>query len=99
MHPVSDILEAAAAKLDATGWRQQSFGPQEGPNCAAGAILYCKAGTPYLRDLALDYLATQVGHGVIGWNDTPGRTIGEVTEALRRAAKQWHEDHDAQEGA
>ncbi len=87
---VAADLRAAAELLRAEGWCQGSYGQAGGPRCMDGAILSVTAYPgPYDRALSvmrpvLDITATTP---LAIWNDTPGRTLDEVLDALERAAQ------------
>jgi len=93
-----EICLKAAQRLREVGWRQNKYGPEQGPHCMVGA---CRWAAGYF---AAPLTAThaeldQAGHaassavanvvrprrGAIAasfWNDAPGRTAEEVIAAL-----------------
>jgi len=82
------VLDAAADRLQTTGWVKKEFGPPEGPNCGWGAL--CEAW----RDLTgscmnVDTfdrvlnpigreLKSRTGSGITKWNDRPETTLEDV---------------------
>jgi hypothetical protein len=105
------ILEDAAARLDATGWRTGDAGPHEGPNCVSGAIHWA----------VIDYVSTSHRHsaevmryrravewavfpvlprGVVAlaqWNDYYCPDGATAADVLRNAAKKVTEGTDIRE--
>lgn len=86
----SEVLEKAHDFLDNNGWMQFAS-HSNGSYCAIGAIV---KGTGVLKDglepigVVFSYLYKVTGvHGIIEWNDAPGRTKEEVLDALMAAAK------------
>jgi hypothetical protein len=92
MTDISTILDQAADLLEADGWCQGRL--HEGNrHCALGSIeraVYTDGAS--LDGAFRDYLAAgkalsdYLGMGVVQFNDTEGRTAGEVVAAMRAAA-------------
>ncbi|MEV6377281.1 DUF6197 family protein [Micromonospora musae] len=77
--------------------------------CASGALSMAAYGTtvdlPYATDrpeqadyraaqrVLMDYLGVDSTSGLFLWNDTPGRTAGEVITAFEAAADEWDRLH------
>jgi hypothetical protein len=95
-------LRASADVIDRNGWAQGEYAErQEGkpvetwPVCALGAVNVATSGHPLGGGdwgtiqrfiLTKETLSAHVGQSVIDWNDTPGRTAEQVTEAFRACA-------------
>jgi pyrimidine operon attenuation protein/uracil phosphoribosyltransferase len=94
---MADLLDEAAAILEHDGWCQADLHNDLGQHCAAGAITLAafRADLDHrgvYEQLTHDGIrALEVSLGgrvpVVDWNDTPGRTVQEVLDALRAAAK------------
>jgi hypothetical protein len=87
------LLEAAAGRLEARGWRTHSFGFADGPNCMAGALLYESYGR--LEDSAEHpyWTARRAMEGLLScsltyWNDHNCPDGTAAAEKLRLAAKE-----------
>lgn len=88
-------LRAAADHILTYGWLQGAYSVlslgSHSPACALGALsLVVESGNPY-STAAHAELMDHVGGFVSDWNDTPGRTAGEVVEALLATAKELEE--------
>src|SRR5258708_11702612 len=96
------ILRKAAAMFEGDArWVQGCFHDGGDAYCAVGAINVAAGFNPadgkFTNDLRRVYaaLAKQIGHAglsgsgfIWGWNDSPGRTKGQVIPTLRSAAEQ-----------
>lgn len=87
----ADILEQAADVIDTYGWKQLDIGSISDGFCAIGALRQAAwvDGKPANRAAyarAMSSLQAKV-FTVAGFNDTPKRTQGEVTDLLRSTAK------------
>jgi hypothetical protein len=97
----SDVLNRAADIIQERGWVQGGAGwfveslPADAPLCAQGALrAACHEATDDHRewyrlyfDVTKPIVAAHVGEPIVfSWNDKPGRTAGEVIEALRACA-------------
>jgi len=90
------ILDTAAALIDDRGWRGPPGEPAApGSLCASTALDAARLATGARPVEWVDawealerVIATDLGlPQIVAWNDTPGRTAGQVTAALRRAAE------------
>lgn len=91
----SEVLDASADEV-LKGWCQWASGDYDRPTgnvCALGAIdrvtggyLNGHGGLYYNAVLALSRIVLHC-QNVYHWNDTAGRTAGEVADAMRTAAK------------
>ena len=94
----SDILRAAADRIERYGWTQHESGQDGQRMCVLMALgAACDdAGDrgrnePSLWRSAKSALErhVRIGSGFVSnWNDAPGRTVDEVLAALRGAAKE-----------
>jgi hypothetical protein len=94
---VADVLEKAAERLEAKGWVQCMDGPEDGPNCARGAIAWEALAMNREWSLAGDALHEYLcrggsWNGVVSYNDEPGREKEQVIDALKGAAKDLRND-------
>lgn len=100
MKTACEILEAAAARVEACGLSQGILArdkdglcvdfdaPDAASWCALGAILKESRGDHQSRLVAVGMLKAAVpGGNVIDWNDRPGRKAGEVAALLREVAR------------
>ena len=95
----ADALDAAHDYLLVNGWIQHSMYDSEGKSvCAVGGIYKATGNRPlFTRTVALSalhtYLALEAGEdpgrwpGIALWNDEDGRTIDDVLDSYRHAAK------------
>lgn len=84
---VPEVLDSAADLIDQYGW-WNGDGRRAGRLCAGMAI--SKAGWPSEQGdgPAWRHFSASVGNvSVVFWNDIPGRTVDQVTAALRSAAE------------
>lgn len=91
---VAECLEEGARLLETAGWCQGSAYGANGEVCAVEAN---HRSLPGIMDAPVRYEAYrnlrralgELGwvYGLIGWNDTPGRTKEEVIALFRRAAE------------
>ena len=94
----ADLLDAGADLIAVNGWWDgTAFHGHDDPGACVVTSLGRAAplGTG-LVFRAEDAFATYVGllggfDSITEWNDTPGRTAGEVMDAMRSAAKAWRE--------
>lgn len=93
---VAEVLEAAADSILVHGWGQGNYYNYdiETPRCAVGHIGFRKGVEldAVLSDAVYDRFATFIYDGddlgsIEGWNDTHGRTEGEVRDAMLLCAK------------
>ena len=78
-------LRSIPALLDEHGWCQGADHDSKGAACLRGAIVdVTSAGV--VRAYVWDRLLRQVGD-IVNWNDTAGRTVGEVQAACVAAAE------------
>lgn len=86
--PAADLLDAAADRLERTGWRQHGMGGEQGPNCAAGALAEETHGKGAAYVEALEALGEGIAEGwVTDWNDDPSQTAEGVVAKLRGTAR------------
>lgn len=95
----AQVLNDAATYLETHGWRQHDVGEHGSPCCVLGAIAEAagQGDTSNMHYLAASRALHEVVGGntsVIAWNDAPGRTVEEVTAALRSAAQTATEEED-----
>lgn len=104
------LLDKAADHIDRVGWHQGSLYDRERnskltlagcPVCAIGAINVALHGEPTFtsegpdaHDVADAVLEALGIEGLADWNDEPGRTQAEVTNALRDTAAALREEAD-----
>jgi hypothetical protein len=82
-----EILEAAADRVEA-GWCQGRMSNDAGDVCALGALIAVVDSMANLEEsVAWEALCDEVGCAASAWNDEPGRTRYDVSDAMRRAAK------------
>lgn len=99
-----ELNERAVAALRSTkeslfvrGWTKGGYGPNEGPNCLAGAIIHqaCRLegdDVYYLSyDTVANILLTQTGSSITCFNDKPGTTFDDVINVLDFAIKTLEE--------
>jgi len=82
-----EILEKAADRVEA-GWCQGECVNADGDVCAVGALhaVVDSAGNPQYA-VAWGALCDEIDSAISVWNDAPGRTRYDVSDAMRRAAK------------
>lgn len=77
--------------LKKRGWCQGGLADgADGPCCMVGACNVVRCGSPYGGPgaIGIDEIEEAIGTPLYGiWNDDPGRTLGQVIAALRKAAK------------
>jgi hypothetical protein len=84
---VADVLDDAADLLERGGWIQEALYDSEGGFCSVGA-LYEVCEDPLVRNAAYGALFPLNGRrSVADWNNDPSRTMQEVLDAFRAAAK------------
>lgn len=95
---IPDLLDRCADDISRDGgWIQGEMGEPESadePVCAVGAVER-HFGCVYTLTKCDAYIAIkdQIGFADIPlWNDTPGRTAGEVADMFRTAAKRIREE-------
>jgi hypothetical protein len=84
--PVTEVITGAANYIEAHGWKQ-AYGKHGGARCVMGAL---KSMTDdiFIRMEARERIGATIGSPFVEtWNDTRGRTKGEVVAALRAAAQ------------
>jgi hypothetical protein len=89
MNDVAKILYDAADLIDANGWCQGEYRSEGGCYCITGALVeviglgsfseWSEAALAVEREIDEPHLPA--------WNDTEGRTVDQVTTALRNAAR------------
>jgi hypothetical protein len=79
-HDISEILAAAANRLEQTSWD-----PRDSELSISGAIQHVAPSTASAIT-AIRFFAQFVRTDGISWERTPGRTTAEVLSALRDAA-------------
>ena len=85
---VADIFDGAADLIERHGWCKGVAKDERGRLCAIGALhdaamlTHCAFGF-----MAEGQLEEELGRSVAEWNDEPVRTVQEVLDALRAAAK------------
>lgn len=88
-----EILQGARAALKKYGWVQSVYGSVNGGFCALGALRHSakqrESRAHTLARKALDVVANRYGFSSIPrYNDSDGRTRGEVLRAFRSAEKE-----------
>lgn len=89
------LLEAAAARLDAVGWRRGGVGGRAGPNCVAGALIWASTALGIHQvQPARDawHQANRVGRPMVLWNDQDCPDGATAADSLRTGAK-WLADN------
>lgn len=96
---VAEVLEGAADSILVHGWGQDiewidNEAGVEVPYCALGHLCYATEQQFGSAALAIDAITTLQGYisvheqtSIIAWNDTPGRTEGEVRDMFLLCAK------------
>lgn len=89
---IADCAEAAADYIDTHGWCQASFQDDEGRVCMYGSLsrgVKPRSSLLYAVDAAITarIRATSDRDHILSFNDTLGRTQGEVTDIFRHTAK------------
>lgn len=84
----SEVLRAAATRLETHGWCQGSLSKDD-RRCAKGALNHVGWDGPYLTwlDACEEFLDDVGSRCIADWNDAPGRTAEEVIAQLRRTAE------------
>lgn len=90
---VAQLLEAAGARLDATGWCKNKTGAPCGPNCLEGALLWCSADLTLpremryeIREAACEALASTITECELGF-------AGRVTDGtIGSIIVDWNDD-------
>jgi hypothetical protein len=96
---IVDILERAAARLDANGWVRLVDGGRNGPNCMRGAIWWTihemvedqrtrVSAERAAHNAVLRLLRTCPGYTITGWNDHECPDGAAAADKLREAAKE-----------
>ena len=95
---VADLLDAVHDELLVHGWTQHRLGSPEGAKCAVGAFHFTAHGTvvgELSRRTQMDAYAAfcdEIGTWAVNiWNNAEERTIDDVLDAFRRAAKNQRE--------
>jgi hypothetical protein len=98
---LTEIYDGAADLIDERGWRQGGRMDLTGPVCITESIGQLAPE----RQAAYDFLAFKVlrlgarsnqvtsGERLVSWNDHPSRSKEHVIAALRKAAKQYHQEN------
>lgn len=92
---VVEVLEETARRIETDGFAQHAFwDPDTGLYCTRGH--FTRIAFDNYMDGSADWksviwgcdmvMATYLGRGVAAWNDEPGRTEGEVIDALTTVA-------------
>jgi hypothetical protein len=81
LNPTVAHLLRAKRCIEEHGWNQGGYESADGRVCALGALLKTGWGVGKARM----FLLRVVDAVIYDWNDTPGRTIEEVYDALDRA--------------
>ncbi|MFN0145341.1 MAG: hypothetical protein ACKVT1_02430 [Dehalococcoidia bacterium] len=79
-------LEKGADYIEEHGWRQGEYGMHGGPVCLDGALDITSAGDDIVADRAALAVDGWLYRRRFEWNDDPGRTKEQVTEAMRAVA-------------
>lgn len=94
---VQQALDAIASRLVKTGWCQKHWGPEEGPNCLAGALIYeiPREGTfrDKVRDELLDRVEVRGYMTLVGFNDDDRTSLIEVLSLLEPKTGRQHVAH------
>ena len=95
---IAEVLDQAHDILLADGWCQHKLHQETGEHCSVGAISETTRWRYAIKIAAESALAEHLGlprstrwhlacERIIPWNDAPGRTIDDVLDAFRGAAK------------
>ena len=87
IEPWRQLLLDAADLIERQGWWNGKPGKSLSVHCIQTAISATALRGALGCEAAVNFLNYIGGHGIVSWNDAPGRTKEEVLAAMRGAAR------------
>ena len=87
IEPWQQLLLDAADLIDRQGWWNGKPQKSLSVHCIQTALFAASPRSSIACEAAVNFLNHIGGHGIVCWNDAPGRTKEEVLAAMRGAAR------------